>query len=119
MQEGQPGTQGDGQAIHRVMITVQQALIDKVYSVGVVSKCSQSVFRNRGWKTAKHSPGHAPLPSDETVVHNIKIDANVPKLWGRPVSFATDAAQKPTGLYFGEVASLAAVEAALEKFGAK
>ena len=27
-------------------------------------------------------------------------------------------AQKPTGLYFGEVASLAAVEAALKKFGA-
>ena len=98
-QEGEVRAIGDGKGINRAMLAVQQAIMDKVYGAGVVSSCSASLFKGRGWLTAKHVPGDTPLPSDDTVVHTVKIQANVPEYWGNKVSFATLPARKPTGLY--------------------
>ena len=99
------------------MLAVQQAIMDEVYNAGVLSACSESIFRGRGWQTAKHFPGHAPPPENSAVVHQIKIQADVPKFWGRWVSYATDAAQKPTGLYLspGEIATVTVPKALVNK----
>ena len=93
------GALGDGNGINRAMLAVQQAIIDKVYAGGLLSPCSAPVFKGRGWLTAKHVPGDAPPPSDDTVVHTVKIQADVPRYWGRKVSFVTLPARKPTGVY--------------------
>ena len=98
-QEGEVGALGDGNGINRAMLAVQQAIIDKVYAGGLLSPCSAPVFKGRGWLTAKHVPGDAPPPSDDTVVHTVKIQADVPRYWGRKVSFVTLPARKPTGVY--------------------
>ena len=116
-QAGQPGTRNDGNAIHRAMVAVQQAIMDEVYNTGVVSECSELIFKGRGWQTAKYFPGHAPPPQSSSVVHHIKIQADVPKFWGRWVSYAEDAAQKPTGLYLspGEIVRVTVPKALVNK----
>ena len=81
------------------MLQVQQAIIDDVYQAGILAECSRDVFAGRGWLTASYYPGAAAPPADDAAVHSVVIKAKLPAVWGKPVGFATDHAQKPTGLY--------------------
>lgn len=91
--------ENDGHALERAMLLVQQAIMDDVYRAGVLAECSRAVFAGRGWLTAAYYPGAAAPPADDSTVHSVVVKANVPAVWGRPVGFAQDDAQKPTGLY--------------------
>jgi hypothetical protein len=107
----------DGHELERAMLQVQQAIIDDVYNAGVLAECSRAVFVGRGWRTADYYPGAAPPPADATVVHSVVVKATVPEVWGKPVAFARDHAQRPTGLYLspGAVATVTVPEIVVGK----
>ena len=89
----------DGHELERAMLQVQQAIMDHVYRADILAECSKAVFAGRGWRTSAYYPGAAAPPADARVVHSVVVKANLPKVWGKPVGFATSPAQKPTGLY--------------------
>ena len=92
------GTEGDGKEIHRGMLSIQQAILDKVYNTWTAASCS-SDLQDHGWLTANHFPGAAPAPDNTTEVHSASINASVPAYWGQPVAFSSWPARRPTGFY--------------------
>ena len=92
------GTEGDGKEIHRGMLSIQQAILDKVYNTWTAESCS-SDLQDHGWLTANHFPGAAPAPDNTTEVHSVSLNASVPAYWGQPVAFSSWPARRPTGFY--------------------
>ena len=99
------------------MITVQQAVFDRVYAEGLardglLADCSKSIFEGRRWKTAEYYPGEPVLVNkalaDASVVHTAKVHATVPEVWGVAVAFAEEHARRPLGLHLmpGEIAEV-------------
>jgi N-terminal domain of M60-like peptidases/Concanavalin A-like lectin/glucanases superfamily/Peptidase M60, enhancin and enhancin-like len=82
----------------RSMLDVFQAIHDEVFAGEAVAACT-SKLQGRSWKTADHFPGKVTASLDASKVFTVKVDGNVPAVWGIPVAFATDAKVRPTGLY--------------------
>lgn len=108
--------QNDGHTLDRVILVVQQVLLDTVYfgtynrdkpnpydqfrdSFGVIENC-KDYLRGRYWKTSTYFPGFVSLSSSQpTTIHSVKVNATVPKYWGKEECFSTYPAIHATGLY--------------------
>jgi len=93
------GAVGDGRDLDRAMISIQQAMLDSMFSAKMVAGCGARLFLGRRWATAAHFPGTVGPSADPQQQHAASIEADVPVLWGQPVAFSTDPQRKPTGWY--------------------
>ncbi len=91
-------TEGDGQQLSRVMLSVQQAIVDRVFVEENAESCS-ALLDGKRFLTADYFPGVAPPPADPNLSYAVTVDATVRADWGRPVAFSKDPARRPTGLY--------------------
>jgi hypothetical protein len=96
----------DGHSLARVMLQVQQAIVDWVYVSDNVQACSQ--LRGKRFRTADYFPGVAPAPTDPNRSYNVTVDATLRADWGNPVAFSKEPVRRPTGLYLspGSVAEV-------------
>ncbi len=92
------GTAGDGLELARAMVSIQQTILEKVFTADNVRGC-QSLLDGKRFLTADYFPGAAEPPTDPTESHEATISASSPAYWGRPVAFATEPVRRPTGLY--------------------
>lgn len=117
---GFPRDGNDDLELERAILQVQQSILDDIYRgtlpttanqehthPSVISTCS-SFLDGRRWKTADYFPGYVDPPTDDSIVHNIIINATMEKRWGRPVCFDSDHHIRPTGLYLspGKIATV-------------
>jgi hypothetical protein len=91
-------TEGDGLELARVMLTVQQAILDRVFVAENADSCSP-LLEGKRFVTADYFPGMAPPPADPKRSYDVTVDATVRADWGRPVAFSQDPVRRPTGLY--------------------
>lgn len=92
------GAVGDALQLARAMVSIQQTVLEQVFSTTNVQHC-YSLLAGRRFKTAEYFPGTADPPADPTKKYNVTISAEMPAVWGRPVAFATAPIRRPTGLY--------------------
>ncbi len=102
----------DGYTLDRIMLVVQQAIVDQVYQGtlrdseyqvrlrdSIIENC-QHYLRGRYWKTSGHFPGFTELSAQQsTTIHNVDFDATIKEHWGRDLCFHASHAIHPTGLY--------------------
>jgi hypothetical protein len=102
----------DGYTLERIILTVQQAILDEVYQGTLNHKAYQTrihdpivenckdYLRGRYWKTSTYFPGFVDLPAQQSnVVHSVDIDATVNQYWGKRECFSSSPTIHATGLY--------------------
>ncbi len=95
---GIPRTPVGGLELERTMLSVQQALIDKSYSLDNLSNFPE-VFRNRKFQTSNYFPGAVEPPTDSTITETPTINASHMPAWGTQANGVATAARRPTGCY--------------------
>jgi len=93
------GSAGDGLELERAMVSIQQAVLDQIFTPTNVEHCRLAVLDGRRFLTADYFPGVAPPPEDPTKSYEVTISADFPAHWGVPSGFATTPVRRPTGLY--------------------
>jgi hypothetical protein len=88
----------DGFELVRAVFIVQQAIMDYVYIPKNIKKY-KAILTNRRFKTADYFPGVCAAPSNATTIFSAKINASMPKEYGKPTAFSSTAARRPTGYY--------------------
>ncbi len=102
----------DGYTLQRIMLVVQQAILDQVYHGSPsdtqpeerihdsnIENC-KDYLRGRYWKTCEFFPGYVELPVEQsTTVHSVKFDATVKESWGTPECYSDSPVIHATGLY--------------------
>lgn len=88
----------DGFELARAVFLVQQAILDYVYTPKSLAKY-KSVLAGRQFKTADYFPGACPLPIDPKATYTAKINATMPKEYGKPTVYSSAPARRPTGYY--------------------
>jgi len=109
----------DSLEMERVILSIQQTILDEVYSGTLSDKLQQKVHRSiiadcveildgRYWKTSRYFPGHVEAPLDRTIIHSIPIYASMPTYWGLKVCFADEPLIRATGIYLapGSIATV-------------
>lgn len=96
--DGMPRTPAGGLELERAMLTIQQGLIDKSYSIENISSFPK-VFEDKGFRTASYFPGAVEPPSDPAVTEVSIINASHVPVWGTQANGVTAAARRPTGCY--------------------
>ena len=102
----------DGYTLERIMIVVQQAILDQVYQGTLPEKAFQTrlhdpivencrdYLRGKYWETSKYFPGFVALDSNQpTTVHSVQVDATVGQFWGKNECFSDSPTIHATGLY--------------------
>jgi hypothetical protein len=88
----------DGFELVRAVFLVQQGIMDYIYTPQNIQKY-KSILVGRKFKTANHFPGACPAPIDPTAVFTAKINATMPKEYGKRTAFSSTPARRPTGFY--------------------
>jgi len=110
---------GDNLEMERVILSIQQTILDVVYSGTLSDKLQQKIHRSiiadcvrildgRYWKTSQYFPGYVEAPLDRTIVYSIPIHASMPTYWGLKVCFADESLIRATGIYLtpGSIATV-------------
>jgi len=108
---------GDGLELARAMLSIQQVVLEHVYTPENVKNCRLALLDGARFLTADYFPGAANPPVDPTKSYEVSISAKLPAFWGRPVAFATEAVRRPTGLYLSP-GSIGKVTVPMEMVGA-
>jgi hypothetical protein len=97
---GFPRVQGgsDGYELERALFTVQQAIIDVIYT-SANCQTYQTFLNGKILETSDFFPGACTPPVDPEVSYNVAINASNPTMWGRPVCYGPIPARRPTGVY--------------------
>jgi len=82
----------------QAMFELQQGIIDYAYTSANLKR-NPNIFKNFKFESSTYFPGAVAAPTDSTVSKTVMINASVPKDWGSPVMYATNAARRPTGCY--------------------
>ncbi len=88
----------DGHELVRAVFLVQQGILDHIFTQGNFLKY-RSILLGRKFKSADYFPGVCPQPVDSLATFTAKINATMPKDWGKPTAFSTTPARRPTGFY--------------------
>jgi hypothetical protein len=88
----------DGHELVRAVFLVQQGILDHIFTQGNFLKY-KPILLGRKFKTADYFPGICPQPVDPQATFTAKINATMPKDWGKPTAFSTTPARRPTGYY--------------------
>ncbi|GMH75734.1 hypothetical protein TL16_g06855 [Triparma laevis f. inornata] len=116
------GSVGDSHHEARIMLKVQQAVLDNVFSgslpemlgitadllnENIIEPCT-SFLQGRKWQTANFFPGSVDAPSDTSAVYDVAINATMKKYWGKEVCFCDEPILKPLGFYLppGEIGTV-------------
>jgi hypothetical protein len=87
-----------GFELEQAMFELQQGLIDYAYTSANLKR-NPAIFKDFKFESSTYFPGAVAAPADSTITKTVKINASVPKDWGSPVLYATNAARRPTGCY--------------------
>ncbi len=88
----------DGKELARAVFLIQQGVMDLVYTPDKILKF-MPLLVGKQYKTAEYFPGACPLPVDSTATFSVKINASLPKAYGKPTAFSAAPARRPTGYY--------------------
>jgi hypothetical protein len=88
----------DGYELVRAVFLVQQGILDHIYTQENFLKY-RTFLLGRKFKTADYFPGICIAPVDSLVTFTAKINATMPKDWGKRTAFSTTPARRPTGFY--------------------
>lgn len=105
--KGMPRKPSAGMALHHALFAVQQGLLDHAYTPENLKRFGD-LLDGASFKTSAYFPGAVPVPADPGVVHEVRINASLPRPWGSPVMYDEDPARRPTGCYLapGDIATV-------------
>ena len=95
---GFPRKPAGGLELDRAMFSIQQGLIDVVFTPANL-KTFGAVLKGAAFKTSAYFPGPVDAPVDPTAAHEVAINASQPACWGIPVMDNDTPARRPTGCY--------------------
>ena len=101
-----PGT-ADGFEMARAAFTLQQGIYDHAFAPTAFAKY-RSLLAGKKFATSDFFPGKVKLAADPARTYTAKINASMPKFWGKPTAFSSTPALRPTGYYLaaGDVATV-------------
>ncbi len=88
----------DGYEFVRAVFLIQQGIMDYIYHPDNVKKYLPHL-KGRKFLTASHFPGACPEAFDSLKSYTTKINASMPKEYGKRTAFSSTSARRPTGYY--------------------
>jgi hypothetical protein len=97
----------DGFELARAVFMIQQGIYDHAFAPAAFARY-RSLLAGRKFNTSDFFPGKVKLAADPARTYTARINASMPRYWGKPTAFSTTAALRPTGYYLaaGDVATV-------------
>ena len=114
--KGFPRVPKGGLELERVMLFVQQAIIDYAYTKENIIQFP-NIFNQAKFETATYFPGAVDPPSNPSTVQKAKIRANHQLAWGTQMASVKASARRPTGCYLapGSIATVTVPQSMVNK----